>query len=89
MMRLCDGLRPILNYELENNNSIARVDEPAGEKCPLAIVMSRPLNKSGIERDLELPSTVKYWKSLDPHYPLEEGYSCDKTHHAIAGPIGR
>jgi len=88
MSKLSQDLLPIYQLELDKGNEVARVDEPAGTKCPYAVVFKNPLHKAEIESELELPASVKYWESRDSHYPTEAGYYSEATRHAIAGPIG-
>ena len=68
-------------------NDVLRVDEPAGTNCPLSIVFKRPLHFKEIESRLELSKDVTLWESTDPHYPIEKGFFCQKTHHALSGPL--
>jgi hypothetical protein len=84
--QLCPSLQPIYELELALGNTVARVDEPAGSLCSLAIVFENPLHKSEVESSLSLSSKVKWWESRDPHYPIEAGYKCEETTHVIAGP---
>jgi len=83
---LCDSLRPVFEYEIGRGNCVERVDRPAGTKCPLAVVFAMPLDIDGFMRTHELPHGVRTWANRDQHYPLEDGYTCEKTNHAIAGP---
>jgi len=87
MPNLSQDLLPIYQLELARGNEVARVDEPAGTKCPYAVVFKGALHKDEIERELELSSSVKYWESRDPHYPQEAGYYSEATGHAVSGPI--
>jgi len=80
-------LRSIYDIELSCGNSVVRVDEPAGDRCPLAIVFKQPLHKGRIESLLVLPSAVKWWESRDPHYEIQGGYICEGSRHVIAGPL--
>jgi len=85
--RLSGNLLPIFKIELELGNSVARIDCPAGTKCPYAVVMRNKINHKEIDSRLELTNEVKKWESRDQHYDLESGYACEKTKHAIAGPL--
>lgn len=80
-------LRPIVEYELKRGNIIERVDRPAGTRCPLAVIFRKPLDFAGLKATLGLPAEVSTWENRDSHYPLEAGYGCERTRHAIAGPI--
>ena len=84
---LSPNLRGILDFELSRGNSIARVDKPAGSRCPFAVILSKPLDVSGFEKKGALPPEVRIWENRDAHYPLEKGYVCERTRHAIAGPL--
>ena len=84
---LSTNLQGIYDLELALGNTVVRVDEPAGDRCPLAIIFKNPLHKGEIESTLKLSLTVKWWESRDPHYPMEGGYGCDETDHALAGPL--
>lgn len=86
---LSDKLRPIYEYEIGRGNRVERVDRPAGSKCPLAIIFALPLDIQGFVRAHGLPNGVKTWSNRDQHYPLEDGYLCEETKHAIAGPATR
>ena len=83
---LSENLRSILRFELDRGNSILRVDRPAGTRCSLAVVFARPLDINGFKTQHGLPTGVSTWKNADSHYPLEAGFSCSSTRHAIAGP---
>ena len=85
--KLAPNLQPIYDLELALGNTVVRVDEPAGSLCPLVIIFKNPLHKTKIESTLSLPPSVKWWESCDPHYPIEGGYGCDETGHALAGPL--
>ena len=87
MRHLSPDLRPIVDLELELGNTVERIDEGAWTICKFAVVMTRALHVKEINRRLELPPTVKYWESEDPHYPIEAGYTCDTTTHAVSGPL--
>ena len=86
MRRLSANLRSIYLLEISLGNSVQRIDEPAGTKCPLAVVFEDPLHFEEAENLGLVSSNVKRWKNVDPHYPLEAGYLCRKTNHALAGP---
>ena len=83
---LSEKLRPIFEYEVGRGNKVERVDRPAGSNCPLAVIFARPLDVEGFVHSKGLPSGVRTWENQDRHYPLEQGYVCDDTHQAIAGP---
>ena len=85
--KLAPNLQAIYDLELSQGNSVIRVDEPAGDRCPLAVIFKNPLQKAKIESTLSLPPTVRWWECRDPHYPIEGGYGCCETGHAIAGPL--
>lgn len=84
---LSDALRPIYLRERAIGNRVIRVDRPAGSRCELAVIFERPLQFAGIDSDLDLSADVERWSSRDPRYPLEEGYRCSRSGHAIAGPL--
>jgi hypothetical protein len=84
---LSHALRPIYEIELRLGNEVARIDEPAGTRCPLCVVFRRPLHFDAIAEEVRLPSSVERWESRDPHYPLEVGFLCRETRHALSGPI--
>lgn len=83
---LSSNLRPIFDYEIGRGNSVERIDRPAGTKCPLAVIFSKPLDIEGFARVHGLPQSVSTWSNRDKHYPLEDGYVCEETRHALAGP---
>ena len=85
---LAESLRGVLAFELARGNTIVRVDRPAGSNCPLAVILARPLDVAGFKADHGLPADVDTWVNRDSHYPLEAGYFCERTHHALAGPTG-
>jgi hypothetical protein len=84
---LSERLRSIVEYELARGNSIVRVDKPAGTRCPLAVVFAKPLDITGFKGGAALPPGIDTWENRDRHYPLETGYVCERTRHAISGPI--
>lgn len=86
MQKLTKELRSIYDLEIQLGNSVLRVDEPAGTKCPFAVVFARPLHFSEIRKALMLSSDIEIWKNTDAHYPREAGFYSQKTKQAIAGP---
>jgi hypothetical protein len=84
---LSERLRGILEYELARGNLIARIDSPAGTRCPFAVVLAKPLDIRGYKDKHGLPAGTDTWENHDRHYPLEAGFVCERTRHAIAGPI--
>jgi hypothetical protein len=87
MTKLSADLLPIYELELSRGNEIARIDEPAGTKCPYAVVFKRPLNKTAIEAQLVLSPAVQYWESRDSQYGTEAGFYSEDSRHVIAGPL--
>ena len=87
MKRLSNNLKKIYDLELKFGNKVLRIDEPAGTKCPLAVVFKDPIHFSKIEEVYKIPETVKKWENHDQHYPIEAGFVCEITNHVIAGPI--
>lgn len=83
---LSKKLQPIVDFEIGRGNRVERVDRPAGSNCPLAIIFVYPLDISGYTERHGLPKGVRTWENKDRHYPLEVGYFCEETHHAISGP---
>ena len=83
---LADSLRDILAFELARGNNVVRVDRPSGSRCPLAVILAHPLDIAGFTAAHGLPVSVETWENLDPHYPFETGYICERSRHALAGP---
>ena len=46
------SLRPIYDLERSLGNSVDHIDEPAGDRCPLAIVFRDPVHRSEVESTL-------------------------------------
>ncbi|MFN4352727.1 MAG: hypothetical protein ACK4F6_18160 [Hylemonella sp.] len=84
---LSKTLEEIVTFEIARGNAVERIDQPAGTRCPLAVIFKRPLDIKGFLSLQSLPSGVETWENRDRHYPLEAGYVCEKTRHAIAGPL--
>ena len=84
---LSKNLSAILEFELARGNKVVRVDRPAGSRCPLAVIFARPLDLVGYKRSYGLPANVDTWENRDRHYPVEAGYICERTRHALAGPL--
>lgn len=84
---LAENLSAILAFELARGNTVVRIDRPAGSRCPLAVILARPLDIAGFKSSHGLPSSVDTWENRDSHYPLEAGYICERTRHALAGPL--
>lgn len=87
MRHLSPFLQPIYRLEISLENEVLRVDEPAGTKCPLAVVFKKPLHLEEISTKLSIPQEVEQWENVDPHYPKERGFRCKRTSHALSGPI--
>lgn len=87
LSKLSSTLKPLVDYELQVGNEVERVDQPAGTKCPLAVIFKSPLDFRGYKEKHGEPKGVERWENRDRHYPLEAGYGCDKTNQAIAGPL--
>ena len=85
--KLSTNLHAIYDLEVAFGNTVVRVDEPAVSVCSLAINFRCALHKTQIESSLSLPTSVKWLENHDPHYPIEGGYKCDETTHAIIGPL--
>jgi len=85
--RLSTNLLTIYELELSLGNVAVRVDEPAGSLCSLAVRLKDPLHKAEIATRLSLASSVKWLENHDHHYPIEGGYRCEETSHAIIGPL--
>jgi hypothetical protein len=64
--KLSEDLLPIYKLELDRGNEVAGVDEPAGTKCPYAVVFKKPLHKTEIEAELVLSPTVRFWDYMIP-----------------------
>jgi hypothetical protein len=86
-MKLSKTLQPILDLEVQLGNSVAHIEEPAGTTCPYAVVLKNPLHIKEINDLLGQSSSVEFWESRDPHYPIESGYLCPITRHVVSGPL--
>jgi hypothetical protein len=84
---LSESLASVIDFELSRGNRIERIDRPAGTRCPLAVIFALPLDIEGYRRLHQLPPGVSTWENRDRHYDLEAGYICERSRHAIAGPI--
>jgi hypothetical protein len=87
MTTLSKDLQPIYQLELESGNEVARIDEPAGTECPYAVIFKHPLHRTRIDAELQLSTSVKYWESRHPYYPMEAGFRSDISGHSVAGPL--
>ena len=87
MIKLSKDLLPIYELELALGNELDRIDEPAGSKCPYAIVFKYPLHKREIDSTLILTSHVRYGETHDSHYGLDTHYFSDESRHAVIGPL--
>ena len=85
---LSNNLRPLFEREIELGNRVLRIDEPAGTKCPLAVVFANPLHFGELGSLAEgLGSAVRKWENRDLHYPIEAGFVCHETNQVLAGPL--
>ena len=84
---LAESLDGLLGFELARGNTVVRVDRPAGSRCPLAVILARPLDIAQFKASNRLPDGVETWENRDSHYLLEAGYICKRTRHAQAGPL--
>ncbi len=85
-IQLCRELRPIYELEISSGNVVNEVEELLYTKCDLAVAFSKPLHFTEIEKQINLPSSVKRWANKDAHYSIEAGYYCNTCKHSIAGP---
>jgi hypothetical protein len=87
--RLSPALQPIFEFELTKGNEVARVDEPGGSKCPLAVLFKYPLHKEEIAVKWQPLLHVEWIEITGPYYTPdgEGGYMCTETGHAIIGPM--
>jgi hypothetical protein len=76
-----------LDFELSKGNKIARVDQPAGTRCQLAVVFSARLHIGEFVAEKGLPPSVEVWENRDTHYAVERGYVSTTSRHAISGPL--
>ena len=83
---LSKNLQDIFAFEIARGNTVERVDQPAGTGCHLAVIFKQPLDIKGFVSSYSLPNGVETWENRNKHYPVEAGYVCEKTRHAIAGP---
>lgn len=79
-------LEAVVQFELQRGNQIERIDRPAGSNCPLAVIFKKPLDIAGFLSENKNLNGVRTWENKDRHYPLEKGFVCEATKHAIAGP---
>jgi len=84
---LSPSLQSVLLYELARGNAIDHIEQPAGTRCPLAVVLAKPLDIAGFKDEHGLPSGVDTWENHDKHYPVQAGYVCERTRHALSGPL--
>lgn len=84
---LSTQLEGVLEFEVKRGNQIERIDRPAGSTCPLAVILKQSLDVAGFVSANGMPAGVRTWENRDRHYPLEKGFVCEKTKHAIAGPL--
>ncbi len=61
---LSKTLQVVLSFELARGNTVVRVDQPAGTRCPLAVVLAKPLDIAGFKESHGLPPMVNTWKIL-------------------------
>ena len=81
------NLIPIYGHGLNNGNCVSRIDQPAGTKCPLAVIFQNPLQIDKINKLIVSHTNLEFWENTDPHYPFESGYYCKTTQYVIAGPV--
>jgi len=87
VQRLCEHLRLVYELELNLGNSVQRVDEPAGTRCPLAVIFAAPLHFAEAEAKSLIKPPLRRWVNVDPHYPREAGLVCEESQHVLAGPL--
>jgi len=86
--KLCSHLRPLYEAELSQANAVLRVDEPAGSRCPLAVVFKEPLHREVVENSVAIAPVVRWVESGDRHYEAEgtAGYLCEESRQYVYGP---
>ena len=87
--KLCSHLRPLYEAELGQANAVERVDEPAGSRCPLAVVFQEPLHREILENAIVLTPVVRWVESGDKHYEARgtAGYLCEESRQYVYGPL--
>jgi len=83
---LSRALQPLYDLEIRLGNAVDWIEEPAGTRCPYAVVFQRPLHCSEIRRNVDLRG-LSFWENQDPHYPQHAGFLCEQTRHCIEGPV--
>ena len=88
-LKLSADLKPIYELEVDLGNKVLRIDEPAGTRCPFAIVFASPIHKKEIETMLVIPNSVSWHESADQHYERYgmAGYFSIETRHFVYGPM--
>ena len=88
-IEISDDIRAIVEYELDNGNEIVRVDQPAGTKCPVAVILKFPFRIRKSRADGVVSATVSWWEYEDAHYPADWscGFKSVKSSHAVAAPL--
>jgi hypothetical protein len=84
-VKLSKTLRPIYDLELSLGNEVGWVEEPAGTRCPYAVIFKRPLHLAEIRLAVPL-DRLACWENHDPHYPIHAGILCELTRHCVEGP---
>lgn len=84
-MPLAANLQPLYDLEKSLGNEVEYY--VSNETCGMYVAFSNPLHRAEIERNLKLSPALTWRQFLDPHYPLEEGYVCAETNHAVVGPL--
>lgn len=85
MAKLAPDLEAIYQFEIARGNVVDHVEQAANG--PYLVVFKQPLHTQAITQRLPMPATVRHWQSSDPQQPPQAGFFCERTRHALAGPV--
>lgn len=87
VQELSEPLRHLLGYELMHGNVVERIERNRWSRCPLAVVLRKPLKLDSAAREVQLPNSIQRWENRDPRYEPQAGWKCTITLHALAARL--
>jgi hypothetical protein len=82
----CIEIKCVIEEEIALGNKIKEV-VTSWEKIKQVFEMQNPMSDFTKEKFQNFSNQLEYWESIDPHYAIENGFSCEKHKEGISFPM--